>query len=158
MFVGTPQYASPEQLTGATVDARSDLFSAAVVAFEMLAGRPPFTGNTLPALAHAVMYSAPPVLTGAAAVAAADRVLHRALSKAPAERYSTAEAFAANLRAALAMVDSGQAGGRAADSPAPSCRFDCSSRMRTRPTSARVSPMPWPARSPASSRWWCARR
>ncbi len=109
MFVGTPQYASPEQLTGATVDVRSDLFSAAVVAFEMLAGRPPFTGATLPALAHAVMYDAPPVLTGAAAVAAADRVLHRALAKSPAERYPTAAAFAAELRAALAMVDSSQA-------------------------------------------------
>jgi serine/threonine protein kinase len=108
MFVGTPQYASPEQLTGAAVDARSDLFSAAVVAFEMLAGRPPFTGATLPALAHAVMYDAPPVLTGAAAVAAADRVLHRALAKSPADRYPTAAAFAAELRAALAMVDSSQ--------------------------------------------------
>lgn len=109
MFVGTPQYASPEQLTGAALDARSDLFSAAVVAFEMLAGRPPFTGATLPALAHAVMYDAPPVLTGAASVAAADRVLHRALAKSPVERYPTAAAFAAELRAALAMVDSSQA-------------------------------------------------
>ena len=108
MFVGTPQYASPEQLAGAPVDARTDLFSAAVVAFEMLAGRPPFSGATLPALAHAVMYEAPPVLTGAAAVAAADRTLHRALAKAPADRYPTAQAFAADLRAALALVESGQ--------------------------------------------------
>ncbi len=108
MFVGTPQYASPEQLSGLTVDVRSDLFSAAVVAFEMLAGRPPFTGATLPALAHAVLHGAPPVLTGSPAVAAADRVLHRALAKSPAERYPSAAAFAADLRAALAMVDSGQ--------------------------------------------------
>ena len=108
MFVGTPQYASPEQLAGAPVDARTDLFSAAVVAFEMLAGRPPFAGATLPALAHAVMYEAPPVLTGAAAIAAADRTLHRALAKAPADRYPTAQAFAADLRAALALVESGQ--------------------------------------------------
>jgi serine/threonine protein kinase len=109
MFVGTPQYASPEQLSGAVVDERSDLFSAAVVAFEMLAGRPPFTGATLAALAHAVLYEAPPVLTGSAAVAAADRVLHRALAKSPAERHPTAAACATELRAALAMVDSGQA-------------------------------------------------
>ena len=86
MFVGTPQYASPEQLSGGQVDARSDLFSAAVVAFEMLAGRPPFSGATLPALVHAVLYDTPPVLTGAPSVAAADRVLHRALAKTPAER------------------------------------------------------------------------
>jgi serine/threonine protein kinase len=109
MFVGTPQYASPEQLSGGQIDARSDLFSAAVVAFEMLAGRPPFTGSTLPALAHAVLYDAPPVLTGAPAIAAADRMLHRALAKAPADRYATAAAFAADLRSALALVDSGQA-------------------------------------------------
>ncbi|MGD9905151.1 MAG: protein kinase, partial [Vicinamibacterales bacterium] len=108
VFVGTPQYASPEQLTGAAVDARSDLFSAAVVAFEMLAGRPPFTGATLPALAHAVLHEAPPVLTGSPAIAAADRVLHRALAKAPADRYPTAAVFAADLRAALAMIDSSQ--------------------------------------------------
>ena len=108
MFVGTPQYASPEQLAGAAVDARTDLFSAAVVTFEMLAGRPPFSGATLPALAHAVTYEAPPVLTGAAAVAAADRTLHRALAKAPADRYPTAQGFAADLRAALALVESGQ--------------------------------------------------
>ena len=75
----------------------------------MLAGRPPFTGATLPALAHAVMYDTPPVLTGAASVAAADRVLHRALAKSPAERYPTAAAFAADCAPALAMVDSGQA-------------------------------------------------
>jgi eukaryotic-like serine/threonine-protein kinase len=109
MFVGTPQYASPEQLAGAVVDERSDLFSAAVVAFEMLAGRPPFTGATLAALFHAVMHEAPPLLTGSPAVAAADRVLHRALAKSPAERHPSASACAAELRAALAIVDSGQA-------------------------------------------------
>ncbi len=108
MFVGTPQYAAPEQLLGRPVDARSDLFSAAAVIFEMLAGRPPFTGATLPALAHAVLYEATPVLTGSAAVTAADRVLHRALAKTPDERYATAEAFAADLRSALALVESGQ--------------------------------------------------
>lgn len=108
MFVGTPQYASPEQLAGEPVGAPSDIFSAAVVAFEMLAGRPPFAGSTLPALAHAVIYDAPPVLTGAPAIVAADRALHRALAKRPDERPSSAEAFAAELRAALALVDSAQ--------------------------------------------------
>ena len=64
------------------------------------------------------MYDAPPVLTGAAAVAAADRVLHRALAKAPAERYPTAEAFAADLRSALAHGRQRPGRGRAADPPA----------------------------------------
>ena len=108
MFVGTPQYASPEQLVGGDVDARSDVFSAAVIAFEMLAGRPAFVAATVPALAHAVMYGATPVLTGSPAVTAVDRVLHRALAKAPAERYQTADAFRADVRAALALVGSGE--------------------------------------------------
>ena len=51
---------------------------------------------------------APPVLTGAPAVTAADRMLHRALAKVPGERYPTAATFAADLRSALALVDSGE--------------------------------------------------
>lgn len=108
MFVGTPQYASPEQLRGATVDARSDVFSAAVLIFEMLAGSPPFTGATLAALAHAVMFETPPVLAGSPAIIATDRILHRALAKAPGDRYETAAAFAEDLQSALALIESGQ--------------------------------------------------
>lgn len=108
IFVGTPQYASPEQLRGADVDARSDVFSAAVLIFEMLAGSPPFTGATLAALAHAIMFETPPVLAGAAAVVAADRALHRALAKAPGDRYASASAFAADLRSARTLIESGQ--------------------------------------------------
>lgn len=108
MFVGTPRYASPEQLTGAAIDARSDLFSAAVVVFEMLTGRTPFTGATLAALAQAVMHETPPVLTGSPAIVAADRALHRALAKSPDDRCPTAAGFAAELRAALAMAGAEQ--------------------------------------------------
>jgi serine/threonine protein kinase/tetratricopeptide (TPR) repeat protein len=105
MFVGTPQYASPEQLTGGAVDARSDVFSAAVMAFEMLSGRPPFAGATFAALVHAVVYEAPPVLTGSPAVVAADRVLHRGLAKSPSDRYESAAAFARDLRQVLSLAD-----------------------------------------------------
>jgi non-specific serine/threonine protein kinase len=104
-IVGTPQYAAPEQLTGAIVDARADLFSAGVILFEMLTGRRPFTGATLPAVVHAVLYETPPVLTGSAAIAAVDRVMHRALAKTPEDRYPTAEALAADLRSVVPLVD-----------------------------------------------------
>jgi serine/threonine protein kinase/tetratricopeptide (TPR) repeat protein len=103
-FVGTPQYAAPEQLSGDTVDARADLFAAGVILFEMLAGRPPFSGATLGALVHAVLYETPPVLTGSPAITAVDRVLHRALAKRPEERYPTAEALAADLRSVASLV------------------------------------------------------
>ncbi len=107
-FVGTPQYAAPEQLSGLPVDVRADLFSAGVVLFEMLAGRPPFSGATLAALVHAVLYDMPPVLTGSPAVTAVDRVLHRALAKKPDERYPTAEALSSDLKAVLSVIDTGQ--------------------------------------------------
>ena len=98
VIAGTPQYAAPEQLLGAAVDARADLFAAGVVLFEMLAGRPPFGGDTIAATIHSTLYDAPPVLTGSAAIAAVDRVLHRALAKRAEDRYQSAEALAADLR------------------------------------------------------------
>jgi TolB-like protein/tetratricopeptide (TPR) repeat protein len=107
MFSGTPQYAAPEQLLGHPVDARADLFAVGVVLFEMLTGRPPFTGSTLAALVHAVVHEAPPVLTGSSAVAAADRILCRALAKDPGQRYADAGSFATDLRAAMTLSDGG---------------------------------------------------
>ncbi len=107
-FLGTPRYAAPEQLLGDDVDERADLFSAGVVLFEMLAGRPPFSGKTVAAIAQSVLHDTPPVLTGSPAVSAADRILHRALSKKPEERYPTADALAADLRAALQLAASDQ--------------------------------------------------
>jgi serine/threonine protein kinase/tetratricopeptide (TPR) repeat protein len=104
IFLGTPRYAAPEQLLGDEVDERADLFSAGVMLFEMLAGRPPFSGKTLAAIAHSVLHEAPPVLTGSPAVSAADRILHRALSKKREERYPTAEALVADLRAAMQLA------------------------------------------------------
>ena len=107
-FAGTPQYAAPEQLLGRTVDARSDLFAVGVVLFEMLTGRPPFAGDTLAALVHAIVHEVPPVLTGSPAVAAADRILCRALAKDPDQRHADAQGFAADLRAAQALSGHGE--------------------------------------------------
>jgi serine/threonine protein kinase/tetratricopeptide (TPR) repeat protein len=104
VFVGTPQYAAPEQLLGAPVDARADLFSAGVILYEMLAGRPPFSGQTMPAVVHSVLYDTPPVLTGSASIALMDRILHRILAKRPEDRYPTAAAIADDLRHALSLA------------------------------------------------------
>jgi serine/threonine protein kinase len=99
-FVGTPQYAAPEQLLGAATDGRSDLFSAGVIFFELLTGRPPFSGRSLAAIVHSVLYETPPVLTGSAAISAIDRVLYRLLAKRPEDRYASAEEVATDMRKA----------------------------------------------------------
>lgn len=103
MTVGTPRYAAPEQLQGKPVDARTDLFAVGLVLYEMLAGRPPFSGASALEILHAMLYEQPPVLAGGPAVSALDRVIHRALQKEPAERYAAAEAMAQDVRAALAL-------------------------------------------------------
>ncbi len=107
VLVGTPQYMAPEQLRGEPLDARSDVFAAGALLFEMLAGRKAFEGRTLFEVTHAVLHEQPPVLSGSAAVAALDRAVRRALSKRPEERHPGAEALAAELQAARVLEDSG---------------------------------------------------
>ncbi|MGH9319021.1 MAG: protein kinase domain-containing protein [Vicinamibacteria bacterium] len=99
MIVGTPGYMAPEQVTGEGLDARSDLFALGAILFEMLAGRPAFGGRSMVEILHATLYEQPPALTGSPAVAAADRVIRRALAKRPAERPASADAMAEELRA-----------------------------------------------------------
>jgi len=83
---GNPAYASPEQLSGAPLDARSDLYSAGAIAYEMLEGHPPLPGrNTLERMAAAG--SAPAMMKTPAAVAG---WLARLLARAPAERFASA--------------------------------------------------------------------
>ncbi len=104
--IGTPQYAAPEQLRGEAVDARTDIFAAGAVVYEMLAGKPPFSGNSAVEVFHAIMYEQPAALAGGHAVAALDRVVNRALAKRAGDRYQSAEAMAQDLRTAVALSDS----------------------------------------------------
>jgi TolB-like protein/tetratricopeptide (TPR) repeat protein len=97
-IMGTPRYMSPEAIRGETVDARSDLFAAGVILFEMLAGRPAFDGRTLADVIHATVYEQPPALSGSSTVAAVDRVIRQVLAKRPSERLPSAEVMAEELR------------------------------------------------------------
>jgi serine/threonine protein kinase/tetratricopeptide (TPR) repeat protein len=98
MVLGTPRYMAPEQITGQTVDARTDLFAAGAILFEMLAGRPAFAGQSTVDILHATLHEHPPALTGPPIVAAVDRVIRRAMAKVPAERPASADAMAEELR------------------------------------------------------------
>jgi serine/threonine protein kinase/tetratricopeptide (TPR) repeat protein len=106
MLIGTPGYMAPEQLTGEGLDARTDLFATGAILFEMLAGRPAFAGHGFVEALHATLHEQPPALVGSPAVAAADRVIRRALAKRPADRPPSAEAMAEELRA-VRGVDGG---------------------------------------------------
>jgi eukaryotic-like serine/threonine-protein kinase len=99
MVVGTPRYMAPEQVTGEGVGPGSDLFATGAILFEMLAGRPAFDGRNVVEILHGTLYEQPPALTGSPAVAAADRVIRRALAKLPSERPASADAMAGELRA-----------------------------------------------------------
>lgn len=95
---GTFLYMAPEQFSGKFSPA-SDQYALAVMAYQLLAGRPPFQGE-LAALTRAHMYDAPPPITtfNPAVPPALDAVLSRALAKDPAARYPSVAAFAQALR------------------------------------------------------------
>jgi serine/threonine protein kinase/tetratricopeptide (TPR) repeat protein len=93
MSVGTPAYMSPEQAMGAeTLDGRTDIYALGCVVFEMLAGRPPFSGpNPQAVVARHITEPVPSMRAAADTVPLwVDGAVRRALAKLPDERYSTA--------------------------------------------------------------------
>jgi serine/threonine-protein kinase len=101
--MGTAQYISPEQARGELADARSDLYSAGCLLYELLTGRPPFTGETPVSIAYQHV-SAPLVpaseLDGTLP-AGTDELLAKALAKNPDQRYQSADAFAKDVQTVL---------------------------------------------------------
>ncbi len=120
LAIGTPQYMSPEQASGAAdVDGRTDLYSLGAVIYEMLAGEPPFTGPTAQAIITRSITEQPRPLeqTRQTLPAEVGRTVLRALAKAPADRYATA----GDMVAALADAeDAWRTGGRTAATGMPS--------------------------------------
>jgi eukaryotic-like serine/threonine-protein kinase len=98
-FLGTPHYASPEQLQGHPVGHPSDLFSATAILFEMLTGKQAFPGESAIAAFHAVLYQPPPTLGSSPGLAPLDQIIRRGLARRPEERYPSAVAMALEIRA-----------------------------------------------------------
>jgi serine/threonine protein kinase len=95
-LVGTPRYASPEQVRGQLVDVRTDVYSAGLVLYFLLAGRGPWDDQTNAADAmRAQIFLPPPPLWsfGVPLGAQLEQVVARALAKSPEERFPTARAF-----------------------------------------------------------------
>ncbi len=101
MLMGTVEYMSPEQIRGETVDGRSDQYSLAVVAYQLVTGKRPFQADSAITLAHMIVYEQPAPASAINAVAlSVDRVLARALHKQPASRYATCTEFIRELELA----------------------------------------------------------
>ncbi|MGH3753825.1 MAG: Stk1 family PASTA domain-containing Ser/Thr kinase [Pseudonocardiaceae bacterium] len=104
--IGTAQYLSPEQARGGLADARSDVYAAGCVLYELITGDPPFTGDSPVAVAyqHVREDPIPPSHQNPDVSAAIDAVVLKAMSKNPVNRYQSA----AEMRADLVRVLSGQ--------------------------------------------------
>ena len=103
--VGTANYMAPEQIEGAAVDGRTDLYALGCVLFECLTGRPPFSGRSPAEIMRAHLHEPPPAPSSHRPdlPPSVDAVTDRALRKAPDERYDSCRELATDLRAALAQ-------------------------------------------------------
>jgi len=103
-LVGTPEYMSPEQVQGLTVDARSDQYSLAVVAYEMLGGRVPYQAESTLALMYKIAHEPLPSIRQARPdlPMGVEAVMKKALAKEPGDRYTMVSDFVEALERALA--------------------------------------------------------
>jgi serine/threonine protein kinase/DNA-binding beta-propeller fold protein YncE len=119
-FLGTLDYVAPEQIESRPVDGRTDQYSLACAAFELLTGEPPFRRADSVSVMYAQLNEPPPLVRGRRPdlPAAVDDVLGRALAKVAADRYDSCRAFAAALRRVLDVGASGRSGRGAPAHPA----------------------------------------
>lgn len=111
--VGTPEYMSPEQCRGGPVDHRADIYALGVLLFEAMTGRPPFQGDTYPALAHSHIYEPPPrpSALNSAINPYFEQVVLKALMKDPQHRYQSTREMALALEAAYQQTLQGRVSG-----------------------------------------------
>jgi serine/threonine protein kinase len=106
MVMGTPQYLSPEQALGKAVDHRSDLYATGCLLYELLALRPPFTGETPLSVVyqHVQDIPVPPSQNSDAAPPELDGLVMRSLAKEPDDRFQTAEEMRGLVQYGLQML------------------------------------------------------
>ena len=105
-LMGTPEYMSPEQAEGGTVDHRTDLYALGIVLYQMLLGHVPFRGTTPHAVLHDVIYEAPrrPRQLNPSLSPALEQVVLKAIAKQPADRYQRGAELVKDLRRALSGI------------------------------------------------------
>lgn len=101
MVLGSPKYMSPEQVTGKTIDRRSDVFSLGVMLYEMLTGQAPFNGDNVNAIMYQTLNAipAPPNSLNPAVPEMVNFIVAKALAKKMEDRYQNAKDLAVDLRA-----------------------------------------------------------
>jgi serine/threonine protein kinase len=101
LVMGTPSYMSPEQIEAKAVDGRSDQFSLAVLAYELLTGVRPFVADSIAALTHVIVYGQRPSahLVNPLLPPEVDEVLRRGMARLPEERFPSCLEFTAELEA-----------------------------------------------------------
>jgi YVTN family beta-propeller protein len=117
VFLGTPDYAAPEQISGTDVDARTDIYALGAVLHECLSGSRPFPRDSTVAVLYAHLHEPPPRPSELrpGLPEALDGVVERAMAKAPGDRYASC----ADLTAAARRAVEGAAGVTGAPAPAP---------------------------------------
>lgn len=102
-LIGTAQYFSPEQARGEAIDGRTDLYSTGVILYELLAGKPPFSGDSAVSVAYQHVSEAvtPPSQVNPEVSASLDAVVMRAMAKDREDRFQSAEEFREHLQAAV---------------------------------------------------------
>jgi serine/threonine-protein kinase len=132
--MGTPLYMSPEQVEGKPVDPRSDVYSFGVTCYHMLAGQPPFRGETAfeVALQHVRAEPAPLAALRPDLPPALCAVVHKMMAKAPESRYQTGR----ELLREIARVREGLSGATAALSPASAGATVATSALVSAPAAA----------------------
>ena len=124
--IGTAQYLSPEQARGERVDARSDLYSTGCLMYELLTGRPPFTGDSPVAIAyqHVRENPIPPSRLDPSLPPWADSIVLKAMAKSPNDRYQSAAEMQADIQRAAS-------GMQVAAAMQPPTRIDYYEQQRT---------------------------
>ena len=104
-FTGTPAYVAPEQVTGASFDGRCDVYGLGATLYEAFVGAPPFEGDSVERVLHAVVNEdpIPPKQRGVQLPGDLEVILLHALEKDPARRYQSARAMGEDLRAVLEL-------------------------------------------------------
>jgi len=151
--LGSLPYMSPEQITGSDIDARSDLYAVGVSLYEMVTGAKPFQADSSYAMMVAHLQSAPrpPVELQPGLPAELNQVILMAMAKEPAQRFQTADAFRAALKATAESLGGSLVGVAAVAPPAAEMGGAMAALLDgSSPAAAAAGPVTPPARPPAA--------